>query len=297
MKTRINFGMVTASMVSIGMKETGMRMMREARRQRYTFVMEPKTGYDGKPGDMRSSADISAQKICVDLMRELFPNYGFIGEENELKIQGVNGFEHLVWVIDPVDGTKAYGRYQSDGIGTMMALLDTDKKEVLAAFVGNVLTGEMFYYRPESDNVHRLTIDDNHEYQLLSPKPKVISKSSVLLNKRERRYSKEIRRVIDGFYEVTNVSGSIGVSISRLWTGEVAAVILAAPSHNTPWDNTPFVGISEKLGFRFAQAEGKFLMPITASDLLVTEVTPMKHEVIIYHKENEAEIRHLFRGR
>jgi hypothetical protein len=48
-------------------------------------------------------------------------------------------------------------------------------------------------------------------------------------------------------------SGSIGISMARLWKGEVGAVALL-PAMETPWDSAPVIGISKKLGFVFLRA-------------------------------------------
>jgi histidinol-phosphatase len=58
---------------------------------------------DGTPV---TQADLEAEKIIMDLIRECFPEHAFLSEE-----AGERGSRsELVWVIDPIDGTKNYVR-------------------------------------------------------------------------------------------------------------------------------------------------------------------------------------------
>lgn len=68
--------------------------------------------------DIVTDADVRAQGIIVDGLRDLFPDDDIIAEE---------GMEHepgqgRTWVVDPIDGTLNYGR-GNPMFGTQLALL------------------------------------------------------------------------------------------------------------------------------------------------------------------------------
>lgn len=57
--------------------------------------------------DFVSQADIAIEDELKQVIRSLFPEDGFLGEESGL-IQGVDANTSGVWVIDPIDGTTNY---------------------------------------------------------------------------------------------------------------------------------------------------------------------------------------------
>lgn len=57
--------------------------------------------------DFVSQADIAVEDELKQVIRSLFPEDGFLGEESGL-IQGVDTNTSGVWVIDPIDGTTNY---------------------------------------------------------------------------------------------------------------------------------------------------------------------------------------------
>lgn len=57
--------------------------------------------------DFVSQADIAVEDELKKVIRSLFPDDGFLGEESGL-VQGVDANTSGVWVIDPIDGTTNY---------------------------------------------------------------------------------------------------------------------------------------------------------------------------------------------
>lgn len=57
--------------------------------------------------DFVSQADIAVEDELKQVIRSLFPEDGFLGEESGL-IPGANSTASGVWVIDPIDGTTNY---------------------------------------------------------------------------------------------------------------------------------------------------------------------------------------------
>ena len=68
---------------------------------------EPRRVTSKGPRDVVTDADLAAQAIITDMIRESFPEHGFLAEEenDELPTDGP-----ILWIIDPIDGTVNYSR-------------------------------------------------------------------------------------------------------------------------------------------------------------------------------------------
>ena len=68
---------------------------------------EPRHVTSKGPRDVVTDADLAAQAIITDMIRESFPEHGFLAEEanDELPADGP-----ILWIIDPIDGTVNYSR-------------------------------------------------------------------------------------------------------------------------------------------------------------------------------------------
>lgn len=56
--------------------------------------------------DVQLNADLTAQKLIVDLLRSEYPDYGIVAEENEYRNWSDSRF---LWAVDPLDGTNNFG--------------------------------------------------------------------------------------------------------------------------------------------------------------------------------------------
>ncbi len=233
--------------VGIILKELVRRAIVIARRQRSTFEVGKKMGYGGDMNDVFTSADMQAQESYVKLLQECFPGIGIIGEEDSLVIS-YNGDIVAYFTIDPIDGTKAYIRRQSHGVGSMIALVINNVVE--SAYIGDVNSQEIFGFRPGSSSVWRIT--DLEVFEKLDADPPAIGIDHLylLLRERENIYCEVSRQVMDQFKSVSVDGGSIGIWAARLWKKEVGGLLLS-PSWETPWDSSPVIGISKKLGYVF----------------------------------------------
>jgi fructose-1,6-bisphosphatase/inositol monophosphatase family enzyme len=240
------YGCVTPSMVGLAMKEMVRRAIKVIRNQRFVFDAQHKEHPDEPLEDLVTSADHEAQRIYLRAIRKCFPNFGVIAEEDDLLVPCSLPNRQLYFTVDPLDGTKAFARRQSTGVGTMIALVDSGK--VLAAYLGDVMTQEIYGFRPDSDAVHRIS-----EYEIpevLFPGTRPLHRSYVLLRQQPKLCSRAVLDIVDRFRGVDVEGGSIGISYARLWKHEVDA-LLTGPYHATPWDYAPVIGISRKLGYRF----------------------------------------------
>ncbi len=258
----LRYGELNGANIGVIGKEIVRRAIKAIRDKRFIFEKSEKLSYQGVWDDLVTDADKAAQAIYEKMIKEHFPKYGIIGEENNLFIKGKYSFKNSYLTVDPLDGTKAFARQQSDGIGTMLSLVKN--KEVIAAWVGDVISGEIYYYRPNSAKVHRLTDLDNAV--LLEPDfTTPINEKYVMLRDRVELYSPNVQYMLEvndktnaGIFKNLLVGGgSIGVQMAKLWKNEVAAVILR-PHTSTPWDWTPVYGICKKLGFTFYKRKNKF---------------------------------------
>lgn len=287
----ISYGAMNAHAIGFIMKEALRRAMGVIHSQRLTFEATGKeTSYaPGKP-DFFTTADTAAQVVLLKVLCEAFPTFGIVAEESELRIPSTHP-KHDVWfTIDPLDGTKAFIRGQSHGIGSMISLVIDGK--VVAAFVGDPLTGEIYGYRPESSHVHRIT-DIGHRVLTIDPERKLANqylllRDNVAFHSRAIEHFAGSRRHSGLFHGIEITGGSIGISMARLWKGEVGAAVLR-PGPQTPWDFCPILGISEKMGFVFIEVTEHSLISERVFQAVPT-VMQTDSEIIVIHESRLGEL-------
>ncbi|MSR78992.1 MAG: hypothetical protein EXS59_02495 [Candidatus Taylorbacteria bacterium] len=236
--------------------------------------------------DFFTVADTNAQIIIAKSLRECFPGYGIIGEEKLFVPCTLPSGIILYFTIDPLDGTRAFRRRQSHGIGTMISLINGDGN-VLCAWIGDVMTKEMYGYRPGSSKVWRAI---NYErFTQLNPDPLTPLKDQYLLSRDNPSEFPTLPRsfFIKGkhggvFRDFEITGGSIGISTARLWKQEVGAQLLK-PGPEHPWDICPILGINQKLGFvtlDILDGNKAVLSTIRAGTKTIQRTTPsiMLHE-------------------
>jgi fructose-1,6-bisphosphatase/inositol monophosphatase family enzyme len=271
MTDELNLGVINGHAVG--------RILKEAVRRSMVGIKE---GYSGEMNDVLTSADTLAQEIYLRTLRECFPDCGIIAEEDSLSILPKNGAT-AYFTVDPLDGTKAFVRRQSHGVGTMVALVDNGV--VLSAYIGDINTQEVYGYRPGSKRVYRITHLDTFE-ELLHTSPFIPRKGYTLLREALHTHSPLAQEFIlerSGDHLIDG--GSIGIWLARLWKREVGAVILP-PSFETPWDSTPVVGISEKLGYQFFRPSSCGTKWELYIPTLCREKYKRDHETLIVHRKD-----------
>jgi fructose-1,6-bisphosphatase/inositol monophosphatase family enzyme len=245
------------------MREAANRAAHIVRTMRFSFESTIKPAHDGTLTDLVTSADRAAQEAIVRVLRDMTPHFGIIAEEAHLRVEPEAGDPAAYsWTVDPLDGTKAFGRMQSHGIAVMIALINW-ADEVIAACIVDVMTGEMYYTRPGSPKVHRMDHTGAHlRLDLLDP-TRPLADQYLLVRKNPWKFPVRIRRcLIPGadvygslFKDFEIEGGSIGLSFARLWKGEVGGVLLTGDNPNLPWDWAPVVGLSQRLGYVFLRLE------------------------------------------
>ncbi|RME20168.1 MAG: hypothetical protein D6798_21035 [Deltaproteobacteria bacterium] len=293
-----DFGTMNAHVVGTLMKEAVRRAIVAIRAERFTFEVQvkgqrPASG-EGDPSrraspDMVTSADHAAQKVYVKLLREWFPSFGIVAEEDHLRVPCTATGCNAWFSVDPLDGTRAFIRRQSHGVGTMISLVVDDV--VLAACVGDVMTQEVYALRPGGDRVHRISefgiaetlgIDENRP----------LSSQRMLLRTDPRRYSPALRQLLaprGGLmpgYETT--TGSVGIGMARVWKGEIGGAVIR-PVRGTPWDMLPLIGLSRALDFAFIQIDDdgelrEVTLPVRP------DVIPIDRETWLVHRSRLPEL-------
>ncbi len=115
----------------------------------------------------------------------------------------------------------------------------------------------------------------------------------VLLRDHWSDHSDTINRMVarpsDGglFRNVQIYGGSIGITFSQLWKGEVGGVILR-PHHINPWDWCPPMGITQRMGFKLFYENNRTLQEFKHTDVLEESECP--HELIIVHQSRREEL-------
>ncbi len=292
MKKLVDYGLRNGHNIGIIMKEMVRRAIILIRNERFIFEAGGKEGYSGKWDDAVTTADKDAQAMYIQLIEENFPGYGVIAEEGKLKILSSFADHDIYFTIDPLCGTNAYIRRQSHGIGTMIALVIDG--EVVAAYVGDIMTQEVFGFRPGSQKVWRISEYERYERLLVDENKPLIEQYAVLTNPPPEE-PHLIQLLIKGdkrnglFKLFTMADGSIGITAARLWKGEAGGLILS-PRHDAPWDMTPVIGIFRKMGFVFITIGDKGHVVEISDDMeILKEIRHRNFFLLVIHKSRVSE--------
>ncbi len=280
---------INGHIVGTVIKEAIRRAIGIIRKEQHAFKKFLKPSKTKKQ-DFVTTADLKAQKMYVKLIREWFPTFGIIAEEQHVRIPCKEPNVDIYFVLDPADGTSALIRRQSNGIGTMVALVSNG--EVIAAWVGDIMTEEIYYYRPGSPFVHRISNFEQAENLCIDTKLGLKDQYASLRD-HPALHSNTVQSLVypnSGLFKGLNVGGgSIGIDMARLWKSEIGALILR-PSHETPWDLAPVAGISQKLGFLFVELDeqNKDLIPVKPK--ISKKIERRDREVIVVHQSRRHEL-------
>jgi fructose-1,6-bisphosphatase/inositol monophosphatase family enzyme len=275
--SELNLGPLNGHAVGRILKEAVRRASTVIRAERSSFEAHAKRGYSGSMDDVFTSADRAAQEVYLRTFAECFPGCGVIAEEAELRIPA-RAPVTAYFTVDPLDGTKAFIRRQSHGIATMVALVEAE--EVLSAYVGDVSADEVYGFRPGSSKVHRITRLDTFETLGQGGEPRPFGVCHALLRDPPDRYGPEAQALVKRFGSYEIMGSSIGAWAARLWKGEVEA-LLYPKGYDTPWDMTPVIGITRKLGFRHLKPEDGAWRVFEPTLPLTT--TARGHDVLVMH--------------
>lgn len=289
MSTLTTYGLLNGHMLGLLMKELARRAIARIRVRRMGFTEIRKDSYSPeRKEDVFTEADREAQEIYFKSLQECTPTFGIIGEEDNLRVPCTHPELDIYWTIDPLDGTRAFIRKQSHGIGTMLSLVCNG--QVIGAIVGDVMTSELFYFRPGSSRVHRI-YDFSSPEELKIDLDKPLREQYLLLRDSPEKYSAPFQQLVAGNltrnYQIAD--GSIGTMLARLWKGEVAAAALRSGTE-TPWDFCPVLGLSQQLGFVFLEVtEDAWSGPLEIKPS--KEIQSRDKDLLIIHRSKLEEFR------
>ncbi|PJA46409.1 hypothetical protein CO174_00135 [Candidatus Uhrbacteria bacterium CG_4_9_14_3_um_filter_50_9] len=262
---------------------------------------------NGSP-DWVGKADKRAQQVYEKLIREDWVHtfgFGMIGEEDDLRIPCVIPGHDVYFTCDPYDGTGAMKRGQSHGVGTMVALVCDGK--VVAALVGDTNSQELYYFRPGSDKTHRIKLRSQTSNELVIDDQLPLAEQVLLLRSMPFELSRVIQAMVvdqgkELFKKAVATNGSIGVSMAQLWKGEVGGAVMAL-GNSTPWDTSPVIGLSLRLGFDFyyVQSPTKYSFHhaqqgepmgrlVRYSPVPPKETVNEPHEIFVVHSSRREEL-------
>ncbi len=250
-----DFGRMNAYVVGTLMKEAVRRAIVAIRARRFTFEATVKGRSIGGSPDMVTSADHAAQQVYVKLLREWFPTFGIVAEEDQLRVPCTEPTCDAWFTVDPLDGTKAFIRRQSHGVGTMVALVVDGT--VIAACVGDVMTQEVYAVRPYGDEAHRISeFGIGETLRIDNDRP--LNTQRMLLRGDPSAYSPAVQALVGGPVAAMNgyeiMGGSIGTGVARLWKSEMGGAVIR-PGMVTPWDVCPLIALCRTLGFAFVHVD------------------------------------------
>lgn len=92
--------------------------------------------------ELVTSADLAADRLICDAIRERWPAHGIISEESAPDAGDIHNLQEPVWIIDPIDGTVnyAHGHIQS-----AVSIAFADGGQMRVGVVYNPFTDEMFH--------------------------------------------------------------------------------------------------------------------------------------------------------
>lgn len=267
-----SYGVLTGPAIGTLLRDLVRRAMHEIRRQYEIFEIIEKQGYEGE-ADILTSADRMAQEIYVKLIGEYFPGFGIIAEEDNLNITCTLPNMNAYITIDPLDGTRAWTRDQPYGVASMVALVIDG--EIVCVWIGDVNTLDVYGYRPDSPKVHRISGKNGVKNLVNVERTLPLHRTKALIREEHYKFAPVIQRLleVDGpFKGYETASGSIGLSSMRFCSDVTLGAHISIGRTHTPWDETPFTGMYQRLGIArvLAGPDGRL---VRVEHEVLTEVT------------------------
>ena len=112
------------------------------------------------PSDFVTNADLKAEKIIIEELKQARPNYSIISEENGIE---KNKDKKNTWIIDPIDGTMNF-LHGIPHFAISIALRCNN--EIVSGLIFDPIKNEMFYAEKNSGaffNNHRMRVSKKNE--------------------------------------------------------------------------------------------------------------------------------------
>lgn len=183
------------------------------------FYQSQYTVTDKSPDNPVTDADFAADALLRGRLLALLPEAGWLSEETADNPARRNN--RLVWVVDPLDGTKEFVMGIPE-FSVSVALVDGGQP--VLAVIYNPATGELF----AASRGHGVFYNEE---------PATVSTRNSLAGARVDASRSEVRRgefePFTGLFDV-NVMGSIAYKLARVAAGQADATWSRGPKHE--WD-------------------------------------------------------------
>jgi len=200
--------------------------------------------------DPVTAADMAANQIITDTLREAFPDHAILTEE-EPDTWGETGHE-WVWMIDPLDGTRDFIKANGEFV-TMVGV--THCAEPTIGVVIEPATGLELYASKGLGAYKSLLSDGEKSSKLTAPQAPDLNGLRIAIS-RSHRDSKvdELIRLLNIKREIS--SGSVGRKMALVINGE--ADLYVHPARGTKlWDTCACEVIASEAGLVFLSGTGE----------------------------------------
>ena len=192
-----------------------------------------------------TKADLAANKIIVTQLRENFPEYAILTEEEVDNKERLS--KEFIWIIDPLDGTKEFIKRNGE-FTVNIALVHGDIPILGAIYVP--VTDELYYatkdkgvFYEKAGNISKITVTDKNK-----------SEDMVFVKSRSHASEKLVKFIeIFKFAEV-KISGS-SIKGCLVAKGEADVYLRLGPVNE--WDVCAMDVIVRESGGRMTDLEGK----------------------------------------
>lgn len=222
-----------------------------------------------KDGDSATNADIEIGKIFVNKLSELLPGSIIINEEdfNENVFKKIKS-TRFVWVVDPIDGTKAFRTDGNNEYCVAVALLDNLRPVLSVVYVPEYELREekgLIFEAIDTENGAKLngkTIEVDTDIKCRNIACVNHIHRDVKLNKTEEIVSdlcnsSETIRAYEGHSTLINYALVSADRLQRVFTRRGANI----------WDIVQSAYIVEKTGGEVFYLDGRGIFPIRIEDL------------------------------
>ena len=212
-----------------------------------------------------TKADIEADRILQQHLRDGFPGYGWLSEETRGDVTRLR--LDRVWVVDPMDGTREFVMKTPEFV-VSVALVE--RGEPILAVIDNPATGDLY----EAVRGAGTTRNDRlvHCDHVLEGKPKVeVSRADI---------EKGLFAGYEPYVELRPV-GSIAYKLARLSAGLADAALSVTPKNE--WDIAAGVLLVSEAGGNVEDLSGRlhrFNQPNTLVNGVVAASAPAYNPVI-----------------
>ncbi len=198
--------------------------------------------------DFVTQKDLEVQNYIFEELNKLYPDIGFIGEEEGINITNESGMQ---WILDPIDGTTNY-IYGYNMSAVSLALKDKDK--IVFGVVYNPFTNEMFKaIRGEGAYLNDKTIKVSNTDSLANALV-AVGTSPYYKNLSVEVFDK-IRRLFEKSLDIRR-SGSAALDLAYVASGRQDAYFEYSLK---PWDYAAGCLILEEAGGIVKDTDGKAL--------------------------------------